>query len=84
MPNQHEINTLISSDHTQGARNKNNTHFAEIYPVDSSSETLPLIKDKDIWWKENNNGNDVIDATTVMHVGKIFTDALETKYKKWV
>ncbi|KAK3746361.1 hypothetical protein QZH41_006292 [Actinostola sp. cb2023] len=66
----------------QGARNKDNTHFAEIYPPDSSSETLSLIKDKDIWWKENNNGNDVIDATTVMHVGKFFADALETKYKK--
>jgi hypothetical protein len=39
-----------------------------------------MVINDDVWWVENNYGNDVIDNATAEHVGKMFNRAMEEHY----
>ena len=64
----------------QGARNKSNTHFASVYPPDETNNSLPLLENEDIWWRENAIGNLVINKETALSVVSLFMGALEARF----
>ncbi|XP_073231910.1 beta-1,4-N-acetylgalactosaminyltransferase 3-like [Porites lutea] len=66
----------------QGARNKSNTHFAAVYPADSTNNTLPLLENEDIWWWENAIGNARTDPNLAKEVVLIYMGALEEKFPR--
>ena len=68
----------------QGARNKSNTHFAAVYPPDSTNNSLPLLENEDIWWRENAVGNAVTDQDVAKGVVRLFMGALEATLPKYV
>lgn len=74
-----KIVTIVS---LQGARNKSNTHFAAVYPPDTTNNSLSLVKDEDIWWQENAVGNELTNPDVAKGVVRMFMDALEEKYPK--
>lgn len=68
----------------QGARNKSNTHFAAVYPPDTSNNSVALMKNEDIWWQENAAGNELTNPNMAKDVTRLFMDALEAKYPQLV
>ena len=68
----------------QGARNKSNTHFAAVYPPDSTNNSLPLLENEDIWWRENAVGNAVTDQDVAKGVVRLLMGALEATFPKYV
>ena len=64
----------------QGARNKSNTHFASVYPPDETNNSLPLLENENIWWRENAVGNLVINEETALSVVSLFMGALEARF----
>ena len=68
----------------QGARNKSNTHFAAVYPADTSNKSVALMKNEDIWWQENAAGNELTNPNMAKGVARMFMDALEAKYPQLV
>lgn len=64
----------------QGARNKSNTHFAAVYPPDTTNNSLALMKNENIWWQENAAGNLLTSPNMAQGVAHMFMDALEAKY----
>lgn len=68
----------------QGARNKSNTHFAAVYPPDMSNNSVALMMNEDIWWKENTAGNELTNPSMAKGVARMFMDALEAKYPQLV
>lgn len=68
----------------QGARNKSNTHFAAVYPPDTSNNSVALMKNENIWWKENAAGNQLTNPFMAEGVARMFMDVLEAKYPQLV
>ena len=68
----------------QGARNKSNTHFAAVYPPDTTNNSLPLLKSEAIWWRENALGNSVTNKDEAEKVVRSFMEALETTFPQYV
>ena len=68
----------------QGARNKSNTHFASVYPPDSTNNSLPLLQNEDIWWRENAVGNSLTNQDMAKGVVHLFMEALEAKFPQYV
>ena len=68
----------------QGARNKSNTHFAAVYPPDTSNNSVALMYNEDIWWQENAAGNEMTNPNLAEGVARMFMDALEAKYPQSV
>lgn len=64
----------------QGARNKSNTRYVEIYPRDSSNESLAIVEGQ--WWKENAVGNKLLDRGVAVDIARTFMTSLEQKYPR--
>ena len=67
----------------QGARNKSNTHFAAVYPTDNTNNSLPLLENEDIWWRDNAIGNARTDPNLAKEVVLIYMGALEEKFPRY-
>lgn len=66
----------------QGARNKSNTHFAAVYPPDSTNNSMPLLGNEDIWWKENAVGNSITNKNVAEDIVRSFMERLEAERRK--